>query len=89
LEKLLLCLLTAVLACCLNALSFVGIVVCVAGYLLREKIAEWLGMAAFCAGLWFLYFSLSGTLLYKSGCLVGSGLVVLALYAYMRRKYAR
>ena len=88
-EKLFLCLLTAVLACCLNSLAFLGIVVCVAGYLLREKIAEWLGMAAFCAGLWFLYFSLSGTLLYKSGCLVGSGLVVLALYAYMRRKYAR
>ena len=88
-EKLMLGLATAVLVCSLNFTSFAGLAICVIGYLLRERVVEWAGAASFATGLWYLYFNLSGTLLYKSGCLVGSGLVVLALYAYMRRKYAR
>lgn len=85
----LVCGLIVVLACWLNIPAFVGLFACAAGYYLRERYVEWIGMAGFAAGLVWMYYDMQATLLQKSGWLTLAGVCVLLAYAWVRRKYAR
>lgn len=78
-----------ILACWLNLPAFLGLFACAAGYYLRERYVEWLGLAGFSAGFIYMYYDMQATLLQKSGWLTLSGVCVLAAYAWVRRKYAR
>ncbi|MDO5764678.1 MAG: DUF4401 domain-containing protein [Elusimicrobiales bacterium] len=85
----LICALIVVLACWLPVYAFAGLFACAAGYCLRERLLEWVGMAGFAAGLVWMYYDMNTTLLVKSGWLTLAGVCVLAAYAWVRRKYAR
>lgn len=85
----LICALIVVSACWLSVYALAGIVACAAGYYLRERLLEWVGMAGFAAGLAGMYYDMNTTLLAKSGWLTLAGVCVLAAYAGVRRKYAR
>ncbi len=88
-NRTLVCELVVVLACWLNVPAFMGLFACAAGYYLRERYAEWLGMAGFAAGLVWMYYDMQATLLQKSGWLTLAGVCVFAAYAWVRGKYAR
>lgn len=85
----LICALIVVLACWLPVYAFAGLLACAAGYYLRERLLEWVGMAGFAAGLMWMYYDMNTTLLAKSGWLALAGACTLAAYAWVRRNYAR
>lgn len=88
---------TAVIAALVMGLSAVtnlgvmmGAALMLCGFLLRERVAEYVGTGALAAGLVVLYYFSPGTLLIKSGCLLLSGFLVLcARYALIRGTHAQ